>query len=149
MAANLLDREHIRVLQQVLLCFTEFAVAALPLGGLADAGRLDCGDLVFGTIRRPIRVIGRDDVRTRFGEMEGRVHDARLDAFGDPGAQHRLARPARNPDPVALDDAAFLRIVRMDLQAILVFFFFNDTAATEIYTLSLHDALPFDDRAHV
>src|SRR3712207_8834119 len=28
------------------------------------------------------------------------------------------------------------------------FFFFNDTATTEIYTLSLHDALPiYDDRA--
>src|SRR5256885_12130295 len=26
--------------------------------------------------------------------------------------------------------------------AILCFFFFNDTATTEIYTLSLHDALP-------
>src|SRR6266850_897199 len=26
---------------------------------------------------------------------------------------------------------------------ILFFFFFNDTATTEIYTLSLHDALPF------
>src|SRR2546429_9825668 len=26
--------------------------------------------------------------------------------------------------------------------AILIFFFFNDTATTEIYTLSLHDALP-------
>ena len=25
---------------------------------------------------------------------------------------------------------------------IVVFFFFNDTATTEIYTLSLHDALP-------
>src|SRR6202522_4629769 len=25
---------------------------------------------------------------------------------------------------------------------VLVFFFFNDTATTEIYTLSLHDALP-------
>src|SRR3989442_7113233 len=25
---------------------------------------------------------------------------------------------------------------------LLVFFFFNDTATTEIYTLSLHDALP-------
>jgi len=25
---------------------------------------------------------------------------------------------------------------------ILFFFFFNDTATTEIYTLSLHDALP-------
>src|SRR3712207_7074545 len=28
-----------------------------------------------------------------------------------------------------------------------VFFFFNDTAATEIYTLSLHDALPILGRA--
>src|SRR5208337_5583227 len=26
----------------------------------------------------------------------------------------------------------------------LFFFFFNDTATTEIYTLSLHDALPID-----
>src|SRR2546422_5255019 len=28
------------------------------------------------------------------------------------------------------------------MSAILLFFFFNDTATTEIYTLSLHDALP-------
>src|SRR5471032_1311380 len=28
----------------------------------------------------------------------------------------------------------------------LSFFFFNDTATTEIYTLSLHDALPISDR---
>src|SRR2546430_10898917 len=27
------------------------------------------------------------------------------------------------------------------------FFFFNDTATTEIYTLSLHDALPISDRS--
>ena len=27
----------------------------------------------------------------------------------------------------------------------LVFFFFNDTATTEIYTLSLHDALPISN----
>src|SRR2546430_6437008 len=30
----------------------------------------------------------------------------------------------------------------MPLPSILIFFFFNDTATTEIYTLSLHDALP-------
>src|SRR2546430_11162443 len=30
----------------------------------------------------------------------------------------------------------------MILSLIFVFFFFNDTATTEIYTLSLHDALP-------
>src|SRR3712207_7701768 len=29
----------------------------------------------------------------------------------------------------------------------LIFFFFNDTATTEIYTLSLHDALPISHRA--
>src|SRR5437667_10647042 len=29
----------------------------------------------------------------------------------------------------------------------LFFFFFNDTATTEIYTLSLHDALPISERA--
>src|SRR6476620_12169809 len=31
----------------------------------------------------------------------------------------------------------------------LFFFFFNDTATTEIYTLSLHDALPISDRIAV
>src|SRR3712207_7581550 len=30
-----------------------------------------------------------------------------------------------------------------------VFFFFNDTATTEIYTLSLHDALPIWQRRHL
>src|SRR3712207_7389378 len=29
---------------------------------------------------------------------------------------------------------------------VLLFFFFNDTATTEIYTLSLHDALPISRR---
>src|SRR5260221_200790 len=31
--------------------------------------------------------------------------------------------------------------------SLLFFFFFNDTATTEIYTLSLHDALPISDPA--
>src|SRR2546425_2026497 len=31
------------------------------------------------------------------------------------------------------------------LPSYLLFFFFNDTATTEIYTLSLHDALPICD----
>src|SRR3712207_7293851 len=30
-----------------------------------------------------------------------------------------------------------------------VFFFFNDTATTEIYTLSLHDALPISGARHL
>src|SRR2546421_6031468 len=37
-------------------------------------------------------------------------------------------------------------IVFCDLSKSLLFFFFNDTATTEIYTLSLHDALPISCR---
>src|SRR5256885_11331632 len=33
-------------------------------------------------------------------------------------------------------------IILLNLSLIFFFFFFNDTATTEIYTLSLHDALP-------
>src|SRR3989442_6431782 len=35
------------------------------------------------------------------------------------------------------------------LPLIIFFFFFNDTATTEIYTLSLHDALPISARARL
>src|SRR5260364_182478 len=38
---------------------------------------------------------------------------------------------------------------RVSLVFFLFFFFFNDTATTEIYTLSLHDALPILDLRHV
>src|ERR1017187_1583161 len=63
---------------------------------------------------------------------------------------HRVAyRACRSPRCVSthvacveqwLCAAAPLHIVPSDSQS--VFFFFNDTATTEIYTLSLHDALP-------
>src|SRR2546430_13302960 len=33
-------------------------------------------------------------------------------------------------------------IMRNTISCVFFFFFFNDTATTEIYTLSLHDALP-------
>src|SRR2546427_8309155 len=36
----------------------------------------------------------------------------------------------------------------MTVVVIRLFFFFNDTATTEIYTLSLHDALPIYQRRH-
>src|SRR5687768_18574312 len=34
----------------------------------------------------------------------------------------------------------------MSSLTVIIFFFFNDTATTEIYTLSLHDALPISNR---
>src|SRR5256885_12533591 len=40
-----------------------------------------------------------------------------------------------------------MRVCRV-YRAIFFFFFFNDTATTEIYTLSLHDALPISPGRH-
>src|SRR5256885_7008442 len=39
-------------------------------------------------------------------------------------------------------------MVSLRTVSFIFFFFFNDTATTEIYTLSLHDALPISSRAH-
>src|SRR5947209_20571927 len=36
----------------------------------------------------------------------------------------------------------FFFLYRLTVSSSVFFFFFNDTATTEIYTLSLHDALP-------
>src|SRR5438445_13478553 len=40
-----------------------------------------------------------------------------------------------------------LRVPFVFFSFFVFFFFFNDTATTEIYTLSLHDALPISTRA--
>src|SRR3989449_11522254 len=46
-------------------------------------------------------------------------------------------------DVLVMQITDFLMCVcRIPTSVIPVFFFFNDTATTEIYTLSLHDALP-------
>src|SRR2546422_8262405 len=46
---------------------------------------------------------------------------------------------ASAPDDCALVLILFVTLLR---PSVFFFFFFNDTATTEIYTLSLHDALP-------
>src|SRR5438874_6834287 len=49
---------------------------------------------------------------------------------------------------MVLIDYVFCHILLFYLLSLSIFFFFfNDTATTEIYTLSLHDALPISPRA--
>src|SRR5258708_35246931 len=43
---------------------------------------------------------------------------------------------------VCVECYCYSHIIMIHLLIIYFFFFFNDTATTEIYTLSLHDALP-------
>src|SRR5258708_40373504 len=45
-----------------------------------------------------------------------------------------------------LPPAYFFFCLSWPLALLFFFFFFNDTATTEIYTLSLHDALPISKR---
>src|SRR5437870_13692521 len=47
---------------------------------------------------------------------------------------------------ISLQHLIFLNLVSFYHAEIIFFFFFNDTATTEIYTLSLHDALPIFER---
>src|SRR5258707_4147885 len=48
---------------------------------------------------------------------------------------------------LAMISTLSLLLVCFDPPVRLCFFFFNDTATTEIYTLSLHDALPISEAA--
>src|SRR5215471_11497471 len=53
-----------------------------------------------------------------------------------PGPLVRVALAAGELTPISVADGA------ASTEVLLLCFFFNDTATTEIYTLSLHDALP-------
>src|SRR3990167_2397805 len=59
-------------------------------------------------------------------------------------SQHRRSAAARRPAPTdgPPQDRKSTRLNSTYSQISHALFFFNDTATTEIYTLSLHDALP-------
>src|SRR2546426_854733 len=50
-----------------------------------------------------------------------------------------------HPVSCCLLSAVVSSVIRMLASSNPIFFFFNDTATTEIYTLSLHDALPISN----
>src|SRR6266498_2283216 len=56
------------------------------------------------------------------------------------GIHKRQSDPRRKPRQLCKNDPTV--IGASDRGYVAFFFFFNDTATTEIYTLSLHDALP-------
>src|SRR5476649_2841073 len=65
-----------------------------------------------------------------------------MDKTGFVSATHATIRTLHSPARVVREVKA------RSLFASMIFFFFNDTATTEIYTLSLHDALPIYHPRH-
>src|ERR1039457_2666780 len=77
-------------------------------------------------------LLEKKNIKTNVLRAHGTGHSARLDVACAVARLHQspprvLAIPRRRP---------------VDERRHPLFFFFNDTAPTEIYTLSLHDALP-------
>src|SRR5262245_24234198 len=64
---------RLAALQKRKLMLGELVEALLPGRRLIDLDDLDCRHFVLRAIGRPVRVLGRDDVRARFGEVERRV----------------------------------------------------------------------------
>src|SRR5215831_18318562 len=89
-----------------------------------NSSHLGISYAVFCLKKKNIRHLGM--------RIEKKEHDLRLieDRFGGDRGERRLLAGR----------AAFIR--RHHVAARTSFFFFNDAATTEIYTLSLHDALP-------
>src|SRR6267378_5719161 len=118
------------------------------------------GELLAGRYR-VLRRLGTGGMGTVY--LAEHVHLGRLTAIKllcpplcahDPGAEQRFRQEAllvakvRHPsvaqvyDFDRLPDGQFLLAMEYVPCETVAHFFFNDTATTEIYTLSLHDALP-------
>src|SRR5471030_754085 len=108
------------VFKQTVLFVAEGLIAFLPFGRVVDATDFHGGDLVLRTVGGPVGVVGGDHVGPRFREVEGGVHHAWGDPFGDPRAQDSLAGAAADADPVTFVDATALRVGRVDFQAVFV-----------------------------
>src|SRR5215831_18110154 len=107
------------------------------------------------TSRVPIRARSRDRKSTRLNSSHLGISDAvfclkkkkqtgerqRVDAVSKADALHQQ-HTALAAEPGACQDSDALLLGGKHGLLYVIFFFFNDTATTEIYTLSLHDALP-------
>src|SRR5438105_2319910 len=89
------------------------------------------------TERLPTRVAQR--VSVRHVPVAGRVLDAPVPHPLRIALSHRIFYPVQSVPPEPAGRFVSLLGPRGPRS---IFFFFNDTATTEIYTLSLHDALP-------
>ena len=79
---------------------------------------MNSGHFIFGAIRRPVAVIGGDNIGLRYGVVERGINDAGRNAVGDCRPQGRLACTARQFNPVARFDTAILGIYGMDFQQV-------------------------------
>lgn len=82
-------------LDNMSLPFRSRFETVLPLRSMRRRRNLHRGDLVFGTIRRPVAVFGSYNIGTGFGVVESSVNNARLHSRRYLRAQRDVALSAR------------------------------------------------------
>src|SRR5215216_834135 len=112
--------------------FEGFDVSSINLGELMDS----MSDALLDS--------GYDD--DYYWTRQRKTTDTSLDALRrallQPLLDQGLVSEKQLRDMLAENEGKFQGSLLEQLLNLLIFFFFNDTATTEIYTLSLHDALP-------
>src|SRR5476649_1664251 len=114
----------------------------------------------YTTLFRSRRWRGRSSTPSAFSastiscpRTRSEEHTSELQSHSDLVCRLLLEKKNLKPAPISTPLTALLPIIAYAMSAsclsyigwprpTAMFFFFNDTATTEIYTLSLHDALP-------
>ena len=81
---------------------------------------------------------GAKQVVSDVGKDAGRVGGSRRER----AELQRERRKQRQQNALIRESRRLMRETKKSLERLFVFFFFNDPATTQLYTLSLHDALP-------
>src|SRR6266576_2418064 len=106
-------------------------------------GSLSAGQRGAAPISRKLHVVSRSEEHT--SELQSRrdlVCRLLLEKKKDVGNFHFAVTNHDLADDVHVPALPGRAVVVLESAVLLLDFFFNDTATTEIYTLSLHDALP-------
>src|SRR5688500_18393991 len=95
-----LGRYALRLALDAALTFRQLTMPLLPFRWLRDFDRLNRSHLVLRTIRGQVRILRGYDVGAGLGEVEGRVHHARLHSIRHSRTQHSFASATRDAHPI-------------------------------------------------
>src|SRR5688572_22021543 len=92
----------------------------LPLGRPRHRGYFNRGNLVFRTIRGPVRILGGDDIRAGIGMVKRCVDHSRLNPFRNSGVEYDGACTTGYFDGRSILDSPLLGVMWMNLEHVFL-----------------------------